>query len=113
MTDTAYLRRIKIAHTLIWAFLAGSIVALPFFGWTGHFGLSLAVTLLIAGECLVLALNRGRCPLTSVAAQYTGDRADNFDIYLPLSIARHNKTIFGVLFVLGEIVVATRWFAFR
>jgi hypothetical protein len=60
-------------------------------------------------ECGVLALNRGRCPLTGLAARYTDDRADNFDIYLPAFIARHNKVIFGTLFVFGVAVLLWRW----
>jgi hypothetical protein len=60
-------------------------------------------------ECLVLALNRGRCPLTDLAGRYTTERADNFDIYLPLWLARYNKAIFGVLFVAGVLFVLTRW----
>jgi hypothetical protein len=31
------------------------------------------------------------------------ERADNFDIYLPNWVARHNKAIFGTLFVLNEL----------
>ncbi len=64
---------------------------------------------MILGECLVLGLNRGRCPLTDVAARYTDDRADNFDIYLPLWLARYNKIIFGFLFVAGELIVLWQW----
>jgi hypothetical protein len=64
---------------------------------------------LILGECGVLALNRGRCPLTDVAAQYTDDRAPNFDIYLPVWLARYNKHIFGTLFAAGELFVLWRW----
>jgi hypothetical protein len=44
-----------------------------------------------------------------MAARYTDDRADNFDIYLPLWLARYNKHIFGFLFVVGELVVLWRW----
>lgn len=90
--------------------MAGSILALPWFGWTRHFDWALGLTFLILGECLVLALNRGRCPLTNVAARYTDNRADNFDIYLPLWLARYNKHIFGLLFVAGEAVVLWSWF---
>jgi hypothetical protein len=61
------------------------------------------------GECLVLAVNRGRCPLTNLAARYTDERAANFDIYLPEWLARHNKSIFGLLFVAGELVLLWRW----
>ncbi len=49
-------------------------------------------------ECLVLVFNRGRCPLTDVAGRYTSARSANFDIYLPVWLARYNKEIFGVVF---------------
>jgi hypothetical protein len=39
------------------------------------------------------------------AALYTTERAANFDIYLPLWLARHNQTVFGTLFVAGELLV--------
>jgi hypothetical protein len=57
------------------------------------------------GECFVLAVNRGRCPLTDLAARYIDERAANFDFYLPEWLARHNKSIFGFLFVTGELVL--------
>jgi hypothetical protein len=97
-------------HTVVWAIMAGAIFALPWLGMTRRFDWALGLTVLILGECVVLALNRGRCPLTDVAARYTEDRADNFDIYLPLWLARYNKHIFGLLFVAGEVVVLWSWF---
>ena len=84
--------------------MAGAILWLPVAVWFGQFRLALGLTLLVLAECLVLAFNRGRCPLTDVAARYTHDRADNFDIYLPVWLARNNKRIFGVLFVAAEIL---------
>ena len=60
-------------------------------------------------ECVVLVANRGRCPLTDMASHHTAERADNFDIYLPLWLARYNKMIFGTLFALGEVFVLGRW----
>jgi hypothetical protein len=48
-------------------------------------------------------------PLTDLAGRYTEDRRDNFDIYLPLWLARRNKTIFGTLFAIGELLVLGRW----
>jgi hypothetical protein len=62
-------------------------------------------------ECGVLALNGGRCPLSDLAAKFTADRAYNFDIYLPNALAKHNKTIFAVLFVAGELAVLGCWFS--
>lgn len=39
------------------------------------------------------------------AGRYTEERADNFDIYLPLWLARHNKTMFGAVFIASELFV--------
>lgn len=103
------LARIKLLHTIVWAFFAGCIVAIPVAGAAGRFSWAACLIGVVLLECAVLALNRGRCPLTDVAARYTGERADNFDIYLPLWLARHNKTIFGTLFVAGALFVAARW----
>lgn len=103
------LRQIKVLHTVIWAIMAAAILALPWAGWIGQYRWALGLTVLILGECLVLVLNHGRCPLTDMAARHTSDRADNFDIYLPLWLARNNKRIFGFLFVAGELIVLLRW----
>ena len=60
-------------------------------------------------EVLVLVANRMRCPLTDVAAKFTDDRRDNFDIFLPLWLARHNKRIFGTLFALDLMLTLALW----
>ena len=96
---------IKVLHTAIWAFLAGSILALPAVAWMGLFGWAAALTAIILIECGVIALNKRRCPLTGMAARYTANRAYNFDIYLPVWLARYNQQIFGALFIAGEEIV--------
>ena len=100
---------IKLAHTVAWAFFAGCIVAIPVVGWRGRFLWAAVLSGVVLIECAVLVMNRWRCPLTDVAGRYTSDRADNFDIYLPIWLARHNKVIFGALFVAGELFVLGRW----
>lgn len=103
------LTAVKLLHTAIWAFFAACVLVLPVFGMAKRFDWALAASVLVLGECAVLALNRGRCPLTDVAAHYTNDRAENFDIYLPRWLARYNKEIFGTLFFAGEVFVIWRW----
>jgi len=100
---------VKLLHTAVWGVVAGSIVAIPVVGALGRYSWAAALTAVVLLECAVLAANRGVCPLTGVAARYTQQRASNFDIYLPVWLARHNKTIFGVLFVLAEWFVLQRW----
>ena len=96
---------IKLIHTAVWAFLAGCILALPVTGLRRRFDWAAILTAVILAECFVLALNRGRCPLTDLAGRFTSQQADNFDIYLPLWVARYNKTIFGTRFILNELIV--------
>ncbi len=105
----ADLQTIKTVHTLIWAVLVACILAIPAFGWAEMYRQVLWLTGIVLVEVLVLAWNGWQCPLTGVAARHTDDRRDNFDIYLPAWLARHNKLIFGSLLVAGEAVVVLRW----
>jgi hypothetical protein len=107
------LAAIKLLHTAAWAFFAGCIVAIPVAGAKGEFRLAVGFTAAVLIECAILACNRGRCPLTDVASRYTNARKDNFDIYLPLWLARYNKVIFGSLFVVSELYVLAVWVASR
>jgi hypothetical protein len=105
----AALRLIRTAHTAVWALFAGAILAFPVLAWREDwFATSILVGLVLV-ECAVLAANRMRCPLTDLASRYTDDRRDNFDIYLPLWLARHNKSIFGTLFAAGLVFTAALW----
>jgi len=100
---------VKLVHTAAWAFFAGCIVALPVAAWQGSFGWAAVLVGFVCVEIVVLAANGMRCPLTDVAARYTEDRRDNFDIYLPLWLARHNKVIFGWMFVAGLVYTVIQW----
>ena len=108
--DRAALQAVKVVHTIVWTMFAGCIVTIPVAAWRGHFGAALVLTALVSAEVLVLAGNHMRCPLTDVAARYTEDRSDNFDICLPLWLARYNKVSFGWLFVAGVLVLIARWY---
>ena len=105
------LRAIKVAHTLVWAVFAGCIVALPVFAWRRDFVVAFTLMAVVGLEVVVLLFNGMKCPLTGVAARYTENRQDNFDIYLPLWVARYNKQIFGTLFVVGVVYTLVAWSA--
>jgi hypothetical protein len=109
MSPASALRLVKAAHTLIWAFFAGCILAVPVAAWARRFDWAVLLAAVVFVEVFIIVTNRWRCPLTDVAARHTADRADNFDIYLPLWLARHNKTVFGTLYVVGLLVTLARW----
>jgi len=107
--NAAALRAIKVVHTVAWAFFASCIFAIPLCAWRGKLPAAAWLIGIVFVECLMLAVNRMRCPLTPLAARYTDDRRDNFDIFLPEWLARHNKLIFGLLYLVGSVYTLVVW----
>lgn len=107
-----WLVAIRLLHTILWAFFAGCILALPVSALRQRFRFGAILSGIVLVECAILAVNHGRCPLTDVAARMTSERVDNFDIYLPLWLARYNKLIFGALFAAGEVLLLGCWARF-
>ncbi len=105
----AALVAVKLLHTVVWAFFVACILAVPVAADLHRFQLAAIFTGLVLLECLVLAVNRCRCPLTDVAARFAPENAPNFDIYLPAWVAKYNKQIFGTLFVLGGLFALAEW----
>jgi hypothetical protein len=108
-SEETSLQAVKLIHTLVWALFAGCIVALPMVAWLGYMRAALFLIAVVGLEVMILLVNGFRCPLTGVAARYTQDRSDNFDIYLPLWVARYNKQIFGTLYAAGIVYTLVRW----
>jgi hypothetical protein len=109
LTIESTLNAIKIVHTVVWAAFVSWLLAFLLFAWQAEVYYATLSIGIVCVEVLVLILNRWRCPLTSVAARYTCDRRANSDIYLPEWLARHNKLIFGTLYVAGIIFTLARW----
>jgi len=111
VTDNATrLRRVKTLHTIVWAFFALCVVGILVAAARRALGVAAVLIGLVALETLVLAFNHWRCPLTDVAARYTDERHPNFDIYLPVWVARYNKEIFGPLYVVCVGYALMRWY---
>jgi len=100
---------IKIVHTLVWALVVACIAAIPMAAWRHRWQLAAALSAVVWLECALIAANRGRCPLTNVAGRFTANREANFDIYLPMWLARWNKVIFGTIFACNEVAALVLW----
>ncbi|HET9487231.1 MAG TPA: hypothetical protein VFO54_07345 [Chryseosolibacter sp.] len=98
---------IKILHTVVWLFfnivifyLFYAVITDKIDGWV-WIGLSLFLL-----EGIVLLVFRNFCPLTLIARRYSDSTDDNFDIYLPNWLARHNKLIYtSFLLVITAILI--------
>lgn len=109
MKDDIRLIAVKALHTAVWIFFVACILGAPIAASLGKFKLAGLLIALVSLEALVLLFNRWTCPLTKVAARYTKRREENFDIYLPRWLAKHNKSIFTPLFLLGAAYSALAW----
>ena len=109
VSENTALLAIKVGHTLVWAFFVACIFAIPVLAWRGDVRQASEFIGIVFLEVLVLVLSGGHCPLTPIAARYTDDRRDNFDIYLPEWLARYNRLVFGLLYLAGILFTAVRW----
>src|SRR4030095_11041365 len=107
--DLFMLRLVKIIHTIAWAFFGGATLYVLYAGITGTINRWVWMAIgAVLFEAMVLFVNKWTCPITPIAARYTDDRRHNFDIYLPEWLAKHKKTIFTILFVIGLVLVILR-----
>ena len=109
MSPQASLHAEKALHTVAWTLFAGSILATPVYTCRDELTVAFSLIAIVFIEVFILWANHWRCPLTDVAARYTDDRQDNFDIYLPLWLARYNKEIFGSLFFVSVLYTLAKW----
>ena len=100
---------IKLLHTLIWAVLASATLLVFYAGVFNHINVYTWVSVgMVIVEGIILVLFRWSCPLTVIARKYSDSTKDNFDIFLPNWLAKHNKTIFTTLFLVGLVLVLFR-----
>jgi hypothetical protein len=100
---------IKLVHTLVWLFFVSIIFYVVWSGLTNEITTFTWIAIgLVLAEGLVLLIFRMFCPLTLLARKYSDSKMDNFDIFLPNWVARHNKIIFTSIFAIGVALVLIR-----
>jgi hypothetical protein len=102
MTTALKLFYIKLLHTIIW--IAFNVIIF-YFVYTVIIDEVNAWTWICLGliglETLTLMLFKTICPVTLIARKYSNSKKDNFDIFLPNWLARHNKLIYSVIVFIG------------
>lgn len=111
MKNTHKLLIIKLVHTIVWLFFVSIIFYVVYSGVTNEITTLTWIAIgLVLAEGLVLLIFKMFCPITLIARKYSASKKDNFDIFLPEWIARHNKLIFTSIFLAGLILVVFRMF---
>jgi hypothetical protein len=114
--SVAKFRAVKLLHTAVWVFFAGSTLAILVCAAAGAVALAAVFVGIVGAEVLVLAVNDLQCPLTAPTARYRAAAANasqpagDSDLFLvPPWLARHNKLVFGALYLLGIGLTAIQW----
>jgi len=111
MNPAQKLLAIKLLHTVIWVFFVAVIFYVLYSGVTNNITPYTWIGIaLVIGEGLTLLLFKMFCPLTVIARKYSDSQKDNFDIFLPNWLAKHNKLIFTSIFVVALAIVLWRTF---
>jgi hypothetical protein len=55
-------------------------------------------------EGITLVIFKSFCPVTVLARKYSNSSKDNFDIYLPNWLARHNKLIYTLILIIIFVI---------
>ena len=100
---------LKIIHTVVWAAFVLMLVYILFSGIADRIDWFTYVCMAaVIFEGIVLLIFRWKCPITVIAWKYSDNHEAGFDIFLPRFLAKHNKTIFLTLYIVGVIIVAAR-----
>ena len=107
MTAYAKLAIVRFIHTAIWIFFNLVILYLLYAVIKNKIDVWLWIGLgLFLIEGIVLLIFKMKCPLTIIARKYSSSAKDNFDIYLPDWLAKHNKEIYsGILIIIIIILI--------
>lgn len=104
MNPNTKLIGIKVLHTVIWLFFNVVIFYLLYAVVTDQINYWVWIGLgCFVAEGIVLLIFKNYCPLTVWARKYSNSTRDNFDIYIPNWLARHNKLIYTSL--LGFVIL--------
>jgi len=95
------LTSIKIIHTIIWILFNVVIFYLLYAVITNKIDKLVWIGVgIILLEGIVLLLFRKMCPITLIARKYSDSPKHNFDIFLPNWLAKNNKLIYTIIFII-------------
>lgn len=102
---------IKTAHSLIFWWQAACLGYLLYAGIARRFNVIVPVaiaSILLNG--ILLLLNKGRCPFTTLAEHQGAQRGSVTDIFLPDCIARNIFRVSFPFFIAEVILIAVRYY---
>ena len=112
LTENDKLTMVKLLHTIVWMFFNVVIFYFLYAVIVNKIDTWVWVCLgFIILEGLILLVFKAMCPITLLARKYSDSPMDNFDIYLPNWLAKHNKVIYTtiVIIAIGILLYQLFW----
>ena len=92
-------------------FMSVCLLYILYAGVTRTFNWVLLVAIVvILAEGIALLVNKGRCPLTTLAEKYGAEKGSVADIFLPAVIARNLLRLSTILFISELVLLTIRYF---
>ena len=102
---------VKWIHSIIWMFFNLIIFYLYYAAIANKIDKWVWICIgIILLEGVVLLFFKRICPITLIARRYSDSTQDNFDIFLPNWLAKYNKLIYTILFIVVLLMLAFRLF---
>lgn len=109
MTAKTKLTIIKTIHTGIWIFFNIVIFYLLYAVLADKIDKWVWICIgLILLEGIVLIVFKRMCPVTLIARKYSASAKNNFDIFLPDWLAKHNKLIYTIIVAISIAILLYR-----
>jgi|SRR5882724_114081 len=100
------LTAIKILHTIIWLFFNFVIFHLLYNVLLNKINKWIWIDLgFILLEGIILLVFKMTCPITIIARKYDDSTKANFDIFLPVWLAKYNKLIYTSLTIIAVLIL--------
>jgi hypothetical protein len=111
LDNKAKLNIIKLVHTAIWCIFVIAILYVLYAGVFDKVNMLVWICVgLVVFEAIILIVFKWKCPFTILGQKYTTNHEVGFDIFLPIWLAKNNKTIFSILFTAGLVLCLWRVF---
>ncbi len=102
---------IKFIHSILFFLLVFCLFYTLYCAIVGKYDWTLlAAMAVVLIDGLLIALNRQRCPLTTLAEKYGAENGAVTDIFLPKFLARYVFKFFTLLFIVEVIWISLGYF---
>lgn len=114
MSNKTKLFLVKMIHTVIYFVMVAGIFIILYSGITKTYNIWLYISLaLLTIEGIVYFGNGQVCPFTDLAKNYGAEKGYVGDVFLPKKVADNTFYFFGLILLVGLVILILNYFKLR